>query len=239
MIKQLLLFPLLFFCMYTKGQSSSPAVRYSELLLFAIRDDQPVEQLLKELQQYKYEDLLSELSEDKHKKSFWINIYNAFVQIGLSKKTGWKQVEQNFFKEKIVHVAGNTYQLSTIEKIFLRQGKTGLDSFDYRVHFALNKGTISSPAIVVYDSENIDVFLDIATNYYLKTFVHMDEEGLEVEVPVIFKKSVSDFGGKKKIIELLRKNEVVFMNVTPQLEYKQYDRTIKLKNFLPAGMLKR
>jgi hypothetical protein len=221
------------------AQSSSPAVRYSELLLFAIRDKQPTEQLLNEIWQYKQEDLQQELNEDKHKKCFWINIYNAFVQLELPKHSDWTTIPKSFFKQKIVKVAGKIYNLATVEKKMLGTGEDGLKNWDYRLLFTLNKGAVGSPDIVVHDSETVEVSLDIATKTYLKREVHMDEEGFEAEVPMVFKKRRNDFGGKEKVIEILRLNEVIYMNVLPKLEYKAFDWKVKLANFLPTDTLRR
>lgn len=239
MLKHLFLVQLL--CTITLqifAQSSSPAVRYSELLLFAIRDKQPTDQVLNELWQYKQEDLRQELNEDRHKKSFWINIYNAFIQLELPKHNNWTTIPKSFFKQKIIRVAGKMYSLATIEKKMLVAGERALQQWDYRILFALNKGTAGSPDIVVYDSETVEKFLDIATKAYLKREVHMDEEGFEADVPIVFKKRRNDFGGKEKVIEILRFNEVIYMNVLPKLEYKAFDWTVKPANFLPADMLR-
>jgi hypothetical protein len=238
MRKVFFLTPLLLITLFVTAQSSSPAVRFSELLLFAIRDKQPTENILQELWQYKQEDLLTELTEDKFKKSFWINIYNAFVQLELPKLSNQLTVPKKFFKQKIVKVAGKNYSLANIEKKMLAAGGLGLQQWDYRIIFALNKGAAASPDIVVYDSENVEQFLSIATKAYLKRAVLMDEDGFEADVPVVFKKRSADFGGKEKVIELLRFNEVIYMNVLPKLEYKAFDWTVKPANFLPADMLR-
>jgi Protein of unknown function, DUF547 len=238
MMKYFLLLPFLLINTLAIAQSSSPAVRYSELLLFAIRDKQPVDVLLQELWQYKQEDLLQEMTEDKFKKAFWINIYNAFVLLELPGKASSKLVPGSFFKEKIVRVAGKKIALSTIEKKMLGTGAQGLQQWDYRILFALSKGAFSSPDIIVYDSENVEQLLNIASRNYLKREVHMDEEGLEAEVPEIFRKRRKDFGGRDKVIEILRTNEVIYMNVLPKLEYRSFNWAIRPATFLPGEMLR-
>jgi Protein of unknown function, DUF547 len=238
LLKHLLLAPVLLVTLASAAQSSSPAVRYSEVLLFALRDKQPVEGVLNELWQYKEEDLWSELREDKYKKAFWINMYNAFVLLSLSKQTGGNTIPRRFFKQKIVRVAGREYTLDAIEKKMLGTGGKGLQQWDYRLLFSLNKGTVSSPDIIIYDSENVDRFLQIATKAYLKREVWMDEDGFEAKVPMVFKKRRNDFGGKEKVLEILRFNEVIYMNVVPKLEYKAYNHALKPGSFLPAEMLR-
>lgn len=237
-MKYLLLLPFLLTSVPAISQSSSPAVRYSELLLFAIREKQPVDVLLQELWQYKQEDLLQEMTGDKFKKSFWINIYNAFVLLELPRHSDWTRAPRSFFKEKIVRVAGKKIALSTIEKKMLGVGPQGLLQWDYRILFALNKGAVSSPDIIVYDSENVEQFLTIASRNYLRREVRMDEDGFEAEVPELFKKRRRQLGGKDKVIEILRANEVIYMNVLPKLEYKSFDCTIRPATFLPAEMLR-
>jgi Protein of unknown function, DUF547 len=221
------------------AQSSSPAVRYSELILFAIRDKQPTDQLLQQVKIYDWKELQDELKTDNYKKAFWINIYNAYVQVLLAQRTGLTTVPVSFFNEKKIVVAGKTFSLSEIENTLLKKGKGALDSNDYRIHLVLNKGTVSSPFIVVFDSDNIETLLPETVYKYLKSSVHLDEDGFEAEVPMVFKRYRADFGGTKNIIEILRKNEVVFMNVKPELEYKKDDMTLKLNNFLIRDDIKK
>ncbi len=221
------------------AQSTSPAVRYSELILFALRDKQPTDALLHDIKTYNWKELQEELTNDNLRKAFWINMYNAYVQVLLSQKKGITQVPASFYNEKKVLIAGKAFSLAAIENILLQKGKEGLDSSDYRIHLVLNKGTVNSPAIVVFDSENIAELLPVAVYHYLKSSVHMDEDGLEAEVPMVFKQYRREFGGSKNIIDILRKNEVVFMNVKPELEYKKEDMTILLNHFLPLEALKK
>lgn len=239
MYKRFLFFILILVCTGAFAQSSSPAVRYSELILFAIRDKKPAEQLLQQVKAYDWKELQEELKTDNFKKAFWINMYNSYVQVLLSKKTSITSVPAAFFNEKKVAIAGKTFSFAEIENTLLKNGKQGLDSNDYRIHLVLNRGTVSSPSIVVFDSENIESLLPLAVNRYLKSAVHMDEDGFKAEVPMLFKRYRSEFGGTKNIIEILRKNEVVFMNVKPALEYRKDDVTIKLNNFLPRDELKK
>jgi hypothetical protein len=225
--------------LFSAAQSPAPAVRYSKVLLLAIRDKQPVNDILQELWQYPPANLWQELSEDKYKKSFWINIYNAFVQLEIAGYEEGSTVPRNFYNKKIVRLAGQLYTLAAIEKKMLGAGGQGLRTWDYRVLFALNKGMAGSPDIVVYDSENIEELLSISTKIYLKKAVYLDEDGLEAEVPIVFKKRQQDFGGKNSVIELLRANEVIYMNVLPRLKYKPGNRKKKLGEFVPEEMLKR
>lgn len=211
------------------AQESVPAVKYSQVLLDAVRTGQPTDKILADVNLYNPQSLAAELKTDNQKKAFWLNIYNAYVQIGLAGKTG--KVNNSFFRKKIA-LAGQTLTLNKIEKELLRPGNAGPDSLDYRIHFALNKGTASSPAIIIYEADKINEQLKTATAAYLKKTVKMDEEGLEAEAPAVLKKNRSDFGGKEGVLKILRENEVIFMNRTPKLEYHKEDKTILLKNFL-------
>lgn len=212
------------------AQSSSPAVRYSQSLLISIRDNQPVDRILADIAALPAADIPVQLNNDVRRKAFWINMYNAFVQLKLN---GYAQpkIAKKFYKSATPLIAGKTYTLNQMEAL-LRPGTGQLDSMDYRIHFALNKGTASSPAIIVYDDNNLEEQLTQTTKAYLKQFVKMDEDGEEVEFPKLLKSKRADFGGKEHLLQILRNNEVIFMNVTPRrIEYYRDDNTVKAKNF--------
>ena len=56
---------------------------------------------------------------EEEKKVFWINIYNALVQIELHEMTSEK-VDKSIFSKKVIEIAGESMSLDNIEHGILR-----------------------------------------------------------------------------------------------------------------------
>jgi len=130
------------------------------------------------------------LEDENTKKTFWINLYNAYSN-SILKKNPEKYTNRNqFFKAKQIKVAGKTLSLDEIEHDFLRRTKikwslghfnklfpsktakaSRVNKLDYRIHFALNCGAKSCPPIAYYAPEKLDAQLELATKNYLKSEV--------------------------------------------------------------------
>ena len=180
--------------------------------------------------------------------AFWINIYNATAQAALKERPDRFENRRRFFSASLVPVAGIELSLDKIEHGILRrsQWKYGLgyipnpfpSSFerrhrllnqDYRIHFALNCGAASCPAIAAYTAESIDEQLDQATSSYLTNEVV--EENDTVYVPRIMLWFRGDFGGRSGIKRLLRKHDIIEAGQRPRIRYKKYDWSLDVANF--------
>lgn len=228
------------------AQEKPVSLKYAQQFLGMVQTGQSTVEMETELARYDAAALQKELNTDELRKAFWINIYNAAVQNALSKNVAAYSNPKKFLKRKFITVAGNSISPNDIQNTVLRNGAAGkmvagnfakqfaVEKFDNRIHFALNNGAASAGAIYNYDPVLINIQLDAATKNYIKANVQMDEEGEEVFVPKWFDWYKADFGGKEGLLHLFRQYEVVFMNVTPRFEWKQYDWSPAFKNFAAA-----
>ena len=130
--------------------------------------------------------------------AFWCNLYNAGTQLLLDRRPELYESPLRFFRffrATAVTVGGADLSLDTIENGILRASRSKytmgytrqlwpgsvarryrLDAPDPRIHFALNCGAESCPAIRFYEPENVDDQLDMATELYLDSAVKYDPE---------------------------------------------------------------
>ncbi|WP_435195844.1 DUF547 domain-containing protein [Natronomonas sp. EA1] len=187
------------------------------------------------------------LPTDAERLPFWLNVYNAVAIDTLRQHPGWYENRRTFFARELVTVAGQSLSLDDIEHGLLRrsQWKLGLgyipnpfagafetrfrvDEVDPRIHFALNCGARSCPAIAVY-TRDIDPELDRAAEGYLQSEVEYD--GTTARVPRLLLWFRGDFGGGSGIRAMLRRYGLIPEDATPRIRYLPYDWTLKLDAF--------
>ncbi|MGA9649822.1 DUF547 domain-containing protein [Pedobacter sp.] len=215
-------------------------------LLLQVKKDEPVDSLREVLSKIALDRLVSGLSSDDARKTFWINIYNAYFQILAIKE---KKTRPAIFEEKLITIAGTRLSLDQIEHGILRRYRSkfslgylpqffpgkiikqlAVSTIDYRIHFALNCGANSCPPIAFYDYDKIDKQLSIAASSFLKTDSQVDTLKKQVMVSKIMQWFKADFGGNKGIKVILQKYlEQDFSEYS--LKFKEYDWTQKMKNF--------
>ena len=225
-------------------------ITYSQNLIESVKSGRDYHDTQLEIETGKLEDLVSELNEDAKKLAFWINVYNAFIQIILIEKPEIYHHRKQFFGGKHSKVAGQTISLDSIEHGFLRRSKwkysfgyisnpfitsfervIRVDKVDPRIHFALNCGASSCPPIRSYNPNDLEQQLELATESYLETEInYLPEKNLMV-MPAIFNWFRGDFGGKKGIVEFLRKYNSSFP-VNFKISFKAYDWAMKLNNYV-------
>ena len=180
--------------------------------------------------------------------AFWLNVYNATAQAFLQEDPTRYQNRRRFFSNPLVTVAGTELSLDRIEHGILRRSrwKYGLGYVpnpfptaferrhrlpvrDYRIHFALNCGAASCPAIAAYAADVVDEQLDRATESYLtsETIVRDDT----VYVPRLLLWFRGDFGGRSGIRRLLREYDFVDERERPRVRYREYDWSLAVGNF--------
>jgi len=196
------------------------------------------------------EELESELNTDNKRLAFWMNIYNANVQLILRQKPEMYANRKSFFSAKNIWIGGERISLDLIEHGILRRSKFKyslgylnrfypsaferkfrLNKLDYRIHFALNCGAKSCPSIVIYNLENINEQLNTSTSHYVSNEVYYNATLNRLEIPAIFLWFRNDFGGPKGIRELLEKYNVIPIGLNPQLKYRKYNWSLYIDNF--------
>ena len=176
--------------------------------------------------------------------AFWVNCYNAGTQRLLAERSGLYESSLRFvrfFRTPCLTVGGTPLSLDRIEHGILRgRSKYGLGylprvlvpSFEHRhrlaesdprVHFALNCGAASCPAVRSYDPDRIDEQLDLATRAYLEETVEYDPDAGVARVPRLFLWYRGDFGGGAGVRRLLREYDAIPAGATPRLRYRDWD----------------
>jgi hypothetical protein len=177
--------------------------------------------------------------------AFWLNCYNAGTQLLLAERPDLYERPLRFvrfFRAPAVTVAGTALSLDRIEHGILRGGRSKyglgylpklrvteferryrLDDCDPRVHFALNCGAESCPAIRAYEPARVDEQLDLATRHYLDATVAYDPDAAVVRVPRVCLWFRGDFGGGSGLREFLRAYDAVPADATPTIRYRAWD----------------
>lgn len=158
------------------------------------------------------------LDTDDLKKTFWVNIYQAYYLI-ISKDA---TLNETIFSLKRINIAGFTFSLNDIEHGILRKSKfkigfgyitnpfyskyiktLAVSEVDYRIHFALRSGNLQHCPIDYYNCEEIEKQLTIVTKAYIKSETKFDDESKTISVSKFLLSYIRDFGGKKAIKKLL------------------------------------
>ncbi len=224
-------------------------------LVEAVRDGEPFEHIMKELEQITPEELRQNLNSEDKNKAFWLNIYNAYVQILLLEnpelfedRNSW--FGYNFFSSPQVTIAGKELSFDDIEHGIMRRSKIKIslgylqswfvDDFvkmfwweqvDPRIHFALNCGAASCPYIAVFDPGRVEEQLEIATEQYLGETTRYDPDADRVVVTRLISWFRGDFGGISGAVQMLKDYGIIPGNADPSVRYHEYDWTLELGNY--------
>ncbi len=230
--------------------SNNVLVKLSQDFMYAAKTNEDASDYIRQLKELNYTDLVNNLKGDDDKKAFWINLYNAYTNYSLHKNPDQYKSRNKFFKNKNVEIAGKIFSLDKIEHGILRKskikwslgylnklfpGKTEkqlrVRKLDYRIHFALNCGAKSCPPIAFYNPENLNAQLDLATNTYLSSEAVYNKETNTLQLPALISWFRRDFGGKKKVVNLLKQKGILDASVHPIIKFKKYDWSLFLNNF--------
>ena len=221
----------------------SPAA-VSRRLLEAVRREQPVTAHQEAIAAFDEADLEPIRTDRSTTLAFWLNVYNASVQLLLADRPELFESRRQFFATDAVTVAGVDLSLDEIEHGILRGNRskyglgylprlttTGLGAAyrleaDPRIHFALNCGAASCPAVLAYEPATVDQALDDATRSHLTQTVSYDETTGLVRVPRLCLWYLGDFGGPAGVLSLLKKYGQLPAGVDPPrraLRFDSYD----------------
>ncbi|WP_296618770.1 DUF547 domain-containing protein [Marivirga sp.] len=225
-------------------------VRLSMNFISAVKNDTDYQKYVNEYKALPLNKLAKSLDTDNKTKAFWINTYNAFVQILLTEDPSLFEDRGAFFKSDIINVGGEMLSLDFIEHGIIRGSVVKLsmgflkDPFasklekqfrveetDGRIHFAVNCGATSCPYVAVYSAYELDKELDQITKQFLKRTTEYDEREDEVNVTTLFSWFKGDFSDRGGVIGYLKKYEVIPENADLDVNYKEYDWTLDLGNF--------
>jgi hypothetical protein len=235
--------------MLSNNKSSNNAVQLSQNFIYAAKTGNGAEEFVSQLRRLNYNDLLG-LNTDNLKKAFWINVYNGYNQLLLRNNPELYKDRKSFFTRKRLEVAGMLLSFDDIEHGFLRRSKIKwslghvnklfpskkekelrVNEVDYRVHFALNCGAKSCPPIAFYNDNTLDAQLELATKAYLSGEAEFDDEKNEIHLPKLMSWFRADFGGKKGMMKILKKHNIIPADANPKIRFKEYDWTLNLNNY--------
>lgn len=183
--------------------------------------------------------------------AFWVNIYNAYIQFILREDPGLYEDRNAFFKKDQIRIAGEVISFSKIEHGIIRKsqweyglgnvGKLFTDDFertlrveepDYRIHFALNCGAKDCPPVAVYEWQRLNEQFHKGTARHLKKTTVYDPETKTARVTTLFSWFRGDFGGKDGTKDILKEHGLIPATEGVELEFKDYDWTLQLDNFI-------
>jgi len=191
--------------------------------------------------------LLQGLTDDASKIVFWLNMYNGWFQILASRI---QLSVPDIFTKKVICFKNRCFSLDEIEHGILRKYRwkyslgylphffiptvikqLAVEELDFRIHFALNCGAKSRPAIAFYSYDQLDRQLDLATKTFINGETTIDDAAKTITTSKILDWYRGDFGGKKGIRALI--GNLFQQNVTGYtLMFKPYDWTTSLNNFV-------
>ncbi len=225
-------------------------VQLSMNLISAVKNNTDYQKYVNEYKALPLNKLAKSLDNDKKVKAFWINTYNAYVQILLSEDSSLFEDRGAFFKGDLINVGGEMISLDFIEHGIIRGSVVKLsmgflkDPFasklekqfrveetDGRIHFAVNCGATSCPDVAVYSSYELDDELDEISRQFLQRTTEYNKSEDEVYVTTLFSWFKGDFSDRGGVIGYLKEYDCIPENADPDVNYKDYDWTLDLGNF--------
>lgn len=150
--------------------------------------------------------------DEASRRAFWINVYNVLaLHAGRGRSSNRLLDVVEIFRTRYL-VAGVPLTLDEIEHGMLRDGAANPAMpwarmrrtdprrrwslpLDPRVHFALNCGAVSCPAVRVYEGADLDASLDLAEKSFLGAVSRFDAAAGVVETSRLLAFYAADFGG--------------------------------------------
>ena len=237
--------------MNIKKLSSNTLVALSQDFMYAAKSGDDTQSFEERMAALSMKELKAGLTNDNEKKAFWINAYNGFTQVLLKKNPDAYKDRKTFFTSNQILLAGAKFSLDDMEHGILRRNKVKwslgyfsklfppkkekelrVKKLDYRLHFALNCGAKSCPPIAFYNPEDLDRQLDVATAAYLNGEAIYNEQENILGLPAIMSWFRRDFGGKKKMLLLVKKLGIVPEKAKPRIYFNKYDWELALNNYI-------
>jgi len=228
----------------------------SQQLLLAVKSNTATEPLQRQLAEYETAELGAQLTNDDLRNAFWINVYNAYAVISLVANAHVLQgplARHRHFTRKDICIAQTQLSFDDIEHGLLRHSKVKLlkgyvthpfpnafekahrvETFDNRIHFALNCGGASCPPIRYYEAERLSKQLQLATEAFLETEAHFDAEANTLTVSRLFDWYQGDFGGKAGVVEFCRGYGILPARAQPSIKFSEYSWQPAVGRFAPV-----
>jgi len=224
-------------------------------LVERVRDGESTVLLTECLANLSLNQLETQLDSEDQKQAFWMNIYNAYVQILLMDNPELFEDRNsffgyNFFSTPQIALAGRLMSLDDIEHGIMRRSTNKLtlgymrnwfiddvekrlmwEQIDPRIHFALNCGAKSCPYIAVFDPNRVEEQLTIITESYLNETTEYSADENRAKVTRLMNWFRGDFGGISGAKQLLKEYGAIPENSDPKISFQEYDWTLELGNY--------
>ncbi len=236
------------------GNSNEVSLDFNELserFLKKLRQGGDTKEIQELLAATDIDALENHLKTNEQKTAFWLNIYNAYIQVLLKEKPELYTDRAAFFKAKQIQIAGKTLSFAEIEHGLVRKSqweyclgyirtwfpnqferKLRVDKRDYRIHFALNCGAKDCPPVAIYEADRLDEQLTKGTELFLKNSTTYDNNKKQLKVTSLFSWFRGDFGGKAGTKRILKQQGFLSDTKVLELIYSVYDWTLHLDNFI-------
>ncbi|MGA9533502.1 MAG: DUF547 domain-containing protein [Anaerolineales bacterium] len=188
------------------------------------------------------------LGGEDERRAFWINLYNTLILDSVVHFNIGGRLPLTLYQRAAYNVSGQRFSADDIEHGVLRGNRrhpllhlhpftasdprlhASLATFDPRIHFALNCGARSCPAIRIYNSHDLDSQLAAATTSFIRGGgADVDLQDNVVWLSKIFDWYESDFGGRKRVLALVadhladdRESHALRSNAV-SIRYQSYD----------------
>jgi hypothetical protein len=229
-----------------KSTPDAQLIKLSEDFLLEVKMGKPPESE-KKLLEITTDSLLEGLTTDAAKKVFWLNLYNGWFQLLAARE----QIKHpDIFTRNLVAFKDRSLSLDEIEHGILRRYRwkyslgylphffiskrikeLTVESLDNRIHFALNCGAKSCPAIAFYTLEALDKQLNLATENFIIGETTLDHKIKRINTSKILDWFRGDFGGANGIKVLIGNQLNLNLN-DYSVHFNAYDWTTNLHNFV-------
>lgn len=159
--------------------------------------------------------------DERGRLAFWLNVYNTLNRHALVREnlSGNLLAKFGFFSRSAYRVGALEYTMDAIEHGLLRGNRRRpLSPFkplreddprllcapsaaDARVHFALNCGARSCPAVRPYRADTVDALLDEGTRAYFAQECAIDEDERALRLPFLLRMYRMDFGDERAMVD--------------------------------------
>lgn len=223
----------------------------SENFLLKAKEGQNTKEIQEQLAKTDLNTFEASLKTDAQKLAFWVNIYNAYIQVFLREHPELYKDRGAFFNDDRITIAGEFISFAKIEHGIIRKSqwplglgkvrkwfpnkferKLRVDKRDYRVHFALNCGAKDCPPVAVYYPDRLEEQFEKSTQMYLKKTTVYDAAKKEVAITSLFSWFRGDFGSKSEIKKILKDQGLIPQTKDIDIVYKNYDWTLDLDNWI-------
>ena len=223
----------------------------SEKFLTNIKNGKDTKDIQETLANTSLASLENALDTDNKKLAFWVNIYNAYIQVILKDNPDLYNDRGTFFKKEQIKIAGENISFAKIEHGIIRKSqweyglgmiqkwfpnkferKLRVEKRDYRIHFALNCGAKDCPPVAIYDWKRLDEQFKKGTKQYLERTTDYNADKKEVAVTSLFNWFRGDFGCKSGVKKILKNQGLIPTTKGIDITYKNYDWTLELDNFI-------